>query len=142
MKNDFSHLPPLLAEIARVAGSVAAAQLAKARGGTECYIPARASDDHWLVQCVGRAAADKLCRHFAAQIDGDADRSRHKSHHGVKIVLPLGESGSRVESRRRARQALEEGKSLSEAALHAGVHQRTVQNIRRRMKDKRQGSLF
>jgi len=138
VKHDFSHLPPLLAEIAQVAGPVAAAQLAKARGGTECYIPARAPDDHWLVQCVGRAAADRLCKHFAAQIDGDADRSRH----GVKIVLPLGESGSRVESRRRARQALEEGKSLSEAARHAGVHQRTVQNIRRRMKDKRQGSLF
>ncbi len=138
MKPDFSHLPPLLAEIAQVAGPVAAAQLAKARGGVECYIPARAPDDHWLVQCVGRVAADRLCAHFAAQIDNDSDGSRH----GVKIVLPLGESGSRVESRRRVREALEAGKSLSEAARHAGVHQRTVQNIRRRMKDKRQGSLF
>ncbi|KAF0136668.1 MAG: hypothetical protein FD139_727 [Methylocystaceae bacterium] len=138
MKADVSHLPPLLAEIAEVAGLVAAVQLAKAKGGTECYIPARAPDDHWLVQCVGREAADKLCAHFVAAIESDSGRSRH----GVKILLPLGEAGSRAEARRRVREALEQGKTLSEAARSGGVHQRTVQNIRARMKDKRQGSLF
>jgi hypothetical protein len=138
VKPDFSHLPPLLAEIAEVAGPVAALQLAKAKGGVKCYIPARAPDDHWLVQCVGREAADKLCAHFVAAIDSDSGRSLH----GVTILLPLGESGSRVEARRRAREALEEGKSLSEAARRGGLHERTVSNIRARMKDKRQGSLF
>lgn len=137
-KSDLSYLPPLLAEIAEVAGPVAALQLAKAKGGVECYIPARAPDDHWLVQCVGREAADKLCAHFVAAIDSDSGRSRH----GVKILLPLGESGSRAESRRRVIDALESGASAADAARRGGVHQRTVQNIKARMKDKRQGSLF
>lgn len=138
MKPDFSHLPPLLAEIAEVAGPVAAAQLAKAKGGTECYIPARAPDDHWLVQCVGREAADKVCAHFVAAIESDSGKSRH----GVKILLPLGDSGTAADARRRAREALDSGASLSEAARRSGLHQRTVQNIRARMKDRRQGTLF
>jgi hypothetical protein len=138
MKTDLSYLPPLLAEIAEVAGLPAALKLAKEKGGVECYIPARAPDDHWLVQCVGREAADKLCAHFVAAIESDSGRSRH----GVKILLPLGESGTAADARRRAREALDNGASLSEAARRSGLHQRTVQNIRARMKDRRQGSLF
>lgn len=138
MKSDYSFLPPLLAEIAEVAGLPAALKLAKEKGGVECYIPARAPDDHWLVRCVGREAADRLCAHFAAAIDNDSRRSLH----GVKILLPLGESGSRAEARGRAREALERGASLAEAARRSGLHQRTVQNIRAKMKDGRQGSLF
>jgi hypothetical protein len=137
-KSDLSYLPPLLAEIADVAGLPAALKLAKERGGVECYIPARAPDDHWLVQCVGREAADKLCAHFVAAIESDSGKSRH----GVKILLPLGDSGTAADARRRAREALDSGASLSEAARRSGLHQRTVQNIRARMKDRRQGSLF
>lgn len=131
-------LPPLLAEIAEVAGLPAALKLAREKGGVECYIPARVSDDHWLVRCVGREAADKISAHFSAAIDDD----RRKSRHGVKILLPLGQTGSRADARRRAIEALDQGASLADAARRSGLHQRTVQNLRAKMQDNRQGSLF
>ena len=40
------HLPPLLNEIAEVAGVVAALAIAEARGGTRVHLPARAPDGH------------------------------------------------------------------------------------------------
>ncbi|MBX3527539.1 MAG: hypothetical protein KF904_15150, partial [Rhodoblastus sp.] len=73
------HLPPLLNEIAEVAGVVAAVAIAEARGGTRVHFPARAPDGHWLVALVGREAADELCAHFRATQAG-----------GSYVLIPVG----------------------------------------------------
>ena len=51
---DFSYLPGALAEIASVAGLVAALAIAEKWGGARAYFPARVSEGHWLVDLVGR----------------------------------------------------------------------------------------
>lgn len=133
MAEDYSFLPPLLAEIANVIGLYATMKLTADWGGCEVYIPARASDGHWLVQSVGRDSADKLCAYFAARIEGESRRA----HHGAKITLPLGQRGSRDVARRRAIELLDRGASVREAARGAGLHARTIQNIRAKLRKER-----
>lgn len=133
MAEDYSFLPPLQAEIATVIGLYATMKLASEWGGCEIYIPTRAPDGHWLVQSIGRKAADGLCAYFAAHIEYDGGRA----HHGVKITLPLGQSGIRDMARRRAIELLDKGASLREAARGSGLHQRTIQNIRARLRKER-----
>jgi hypothetical protein len=136
MDEDYSFLPPLQAEIATVIGLYATMKLAAEWGGCEIYIPARAPNDHWLVQSIGREAADGLCAYFAAHIEGDGRRA----HHGVKITLPLGQAGSREKARCRAIELLDKGASLKEAARGSGLHQRTIQNIRAKLRSERAGA--
>lgn len=57
-------LPPLLAEIAEVAGTGAALSLVAAHGGQRIYIPASMGDGHPLVRLLGRDAADALAGRF------------------------------------------------------------------------------
>lgn len=136
MSEDYSFLPSLQAEIATVIGLYATMKLAAEWGGCEIYIPARAPDGHWLVQSIGRKATDELCAYFAAHIEGD----ERCAHHGVKIVFPLGQAGSREKARRRAIELLDKGASLREAARGTGLHQRTIQNIRAKLRSERAGA--
>jgi DNA-binding NarL/FixJ family response regulator len=131
-------LPGVLGEIASVAGEAAALQLAAEKGGTRVYIPARCSEAHWLVNCVGRAAAEKMCAHFAVE-----------GKRGAEIMLPLADAGAfprfRRAMARRIHQLDRQGKSSSEIARAAGVNQRTVHKHRARHRGGRksdQGSLF
>ena len=108
-------LPGVLAEIAEVAGTDAALAIAESRGGTDAYIPADASDDHWLVQLVGRQAADLICRHFAFEAPDVA-------RHGVMVTLPMGRLNYV-----RMDQMIVEGRSSAAAIARAcGVTSRTV----------------
>ncbi|QPC44608.1 helix-turn-helix domain-containing protein [Kaustia mangrovi] len=129
----YGWLPSILAEIAETAGLEAALKLAAERGGTEVYIPAACSDDHWLAACVGREAADRICRHFAS------------GHGGISLRLPLGPQGSIAEMRRIADRMIAEGRPTSEIARAVGYTSRTVERRRARLRsrhDPRQGSLF
>lgn len=129
----YSWLPSILAEIAEAAGLEATLKLAAARGGTEVYIPAACSDDHWLVACVGREAADLTCRYFAS------------GHGGISLRLPLGPQGSIAEMRRIADRMIAEGRPTSEIARAVGYTSRTVERRRARLRsrpDPGQADLF
>lgn len=81
-------LPGILAEIAEIAGEPAAVLIAARVGGQRVYIPAKVSDDHWLVDCVGREKADRICRHF--KVDG----------RGQRVDVPLAAAGAYPQLRR------------------------------------------
>lgn len=122
-------LPPVLRTIADAAGVTAALKLAQARGGTRIYVPHRVTDDHWLAELVGLAAAQEIARLYA----------------GENIDIPLGLTGSAQNARRAAREALDAGASVAQAARAAGITERTVYNLRSRegrRQNPDQGNLF
>jgi hypothetical protein len=126
----YSWLPQVLAEIAEVAGLDAALKLAEKRGGTEVYIPLSAADDHWLVELVGRDAADAICAYF---------------QHGVKVTLPAGPRGSLAKIRATAERMIAERRPTSEIALACGYTLRGVWKRKARLRerdDRRQGKLL
>lgn len=136
MRADFGYLPALLAEIAEVAGLPAALAIAEAKGGINAHFPAHAPDGHWLVECVGRKRADRLCAHF---------RTTRQSGAGVTLLVPLGPRNFYARARRRAMELTEEGASREEVAQQLGVHVRTIQRHRGRLRDlqsRKQGRLF
>lgn len=128
------YLPAVLAEIADAAGLPAALAIADHCGGTKTHLPGRAPEGHWLVELVGREAADKICNHFRSR-DG-----------GVTLRIPLGPKGFYNQARRRAEEMIEQGKSSRAIASALGIHQRSVERYRARAKDigkdSRQGRLF
>lgn len=117
-------LPGVLAEIASVIGAGAALAIAARAGGTRTYLPARVNDGHWLVETVGREAADKLCAHFAI------DHRR-----GQRIDIPLF-GGSYKQLQRLINERLDkleaEGASSQQIARTTGITQRTVHRHRAR----------
>lgn len=127
-------LPGVLDEIAEVAGLPAAIAIAARTGGTRVYIPARAEDDHWLVDCVGRRAADKICARFS----------------GERIDMPLYHGGAYPQLRRAIAKRVHDldrsHRSSREIAIQVGVTQRTVHRHRRAHRgdgdDDGQGSLL
>jgi hypothetical protein len=130
--------PSVFDELVAVAGEAAALKLVAAHGGTIRHIPARVrSDDHWLVQCVGRDAAETLCAHYRQMMASE-------SWSGQKILVPLGPAGTGAEARRRLAKAIEGGASNAKAARAAGLHERTARRMRRRLRsdDPSQGRLF
>ncbi len=121
-------LPPVLRTIADAAGVTAALALAHARGGTRIYVPHEVAEDHWLAGLVGLDAAREIARLYA----------------GENIDIPLGPTGAAQNARRAARQALDAGASVAQAARAAGVTERTVYNLRSRdgRQNPVQGNLF
>lgn len=119
-------LPQVIAEIAEVAGPDAAWALARARGGQRVFVPAEAENGHWLVELVGMEAARVICKHFST------------NGRGGDVLIPMASAARRRELFDRT---LREHKVDSAAAI-LGVHRRTVQRHRKRMRDKGQGRLF
>ncbi len=121
-------LPHLLSELADVVGQGKALAFARDFGGRRLSVPRRErmGEDHRLVQALGRAGADRL-----ADLYG-----------GETIDVPMGPVGTLAEARRRLARALDDGASIDGAAATAGLHRRTAQRMRRKIKDGSQGSLF
>ena len=124
-------LPGVLQEIAEVAGEAAALAIASRAGGTRIYLPARAADEHWLVQAVGRAHADALCDHFA--VDG----------RGARLDVPLHVGGTFRQLQRAIAEVvhkMDDGSEASsrEIARKVGITQRTVHRHRARHRGGRQ----
>ncbi|CAM5764675.1 helix-turn-helix domain-containing protein [Bosea minatitlanensis] len=119
-------LPPLLAEIAEVAGLDAALAIAEAKGGQQVFIVAHLRPDNWLVRAVGLDKARVVSDHFCS------GRLRQK------LTIPLGPAGSYQALRRRTARALEEaasrGASANQMAAAAGVTTRTVHRFRSRQR--------
>lgn len=125
--SDDLDLPPLLAELASVAGVGRALQFAREFGGRKIKVPFKMADDHPFVVALGRAGAE----HLAELRAGDS------------LVVPLGPAGTTAEARRRLAKALLDGGSINTAAAAAGLHHRTAQRMRRKIKGGGgQGSLF
>lgn len=122
-----SSLPGVLAEIADIAGTEIAWAIARAQGGITVYIPAQPGDDHWLVELVGREAADKISQHFVP------------GKNGIRIEIPM---AKHTRARERLVKALEAGMTAPQAALAAGMHQRSAYRARKRIRKQKQGSLF
>lgn len=127
-------LPGVLGEIADVAGIPAALALADKVGGTRINIPARAQDDHWLVETVGREAADKICDYFRTL------SAEHREAGARHIVIPLGATGPLAQARRTLITELESGTSARQAARKAGVSERTAFRMRAKLKEGRRAA--
>ncbi len=130
-----STLPGILGDIADIAGASVALEIAQSHGGTRVSIPPRAEPDHWLTTLVGLETADRICRGLAT-LDAEG-RLKGIS----KEVIPLGPVSVLRNARRKAHQALAEGKSAREAARLAGLHERTIWRMKAE-EDDGQGSLF
>lgn len=113
-------LPPVLAEIARVAGLRAAILIGAHKIG-RIYIPTvdRLAEDHWLAQLVGMPEA----RAISAGIG-----------HGPLDIPPAVQWHSR---RRKQWEAIQQmtvdGASLTDIARALGVDRSTVRRVRRRL---------
>lgn len=101
-------------------------KLCRQHGGRDKYIPFNAADDHWLVLCVGRDAADTLCMHFSAGI-----RS------GSRLLLPMGKVQEGQKSASTICNMTDKGRTANEIASKLGVHVRTVYRARKKLKDTR-----
>lgn len=123
--SEHHYLPALLAEIADVAGLPAALAIAQEKGGVRVHFPARAPDGHWLVRCVGREAADKICGHFRATMQG-----------GIYLQIPLGPKNFYRNAYALAMQMIASGEASNEQIAAAlGIHRRTVERHRARARD-------
>ncbi len=133
----FDGLPPVLREIAEVAGLEAALALARQYGGLEVAIPRRASYDHWLARCVGAKPAAQICDHFRV-VDADGHAIGN-----FRLYIPQAGTGAAAQARQQLVADLEAGQlSLRAAARRAGLTERTARRIRGKVRDERQGSLF
>ena len=128
----YSWLPPVLAEIADIAGLDAAMALAEARGGQRVFIPASAGPDHWLVRTVGETAASLICEHYRGGTNGET------------IDVPAGPASSYRKQARKIRQMIDGGASSNEIVRATGLVFRTVTRHRARARsaDNRQGKLL
>ncbi|MBI1201452.1 MAG: hypothetical protein GC182_02965 [Rhodopseudomonas sp.] len=124
-------------EIADIVGEPAAVLLAARVGGTRVFVPAKVSDGHWLVDCIGRQKAELLASHYA--VDG----------RGMRIDVPLGGGGAYPQLRRTiAKRVHDMDKSNASSrtiARDVGITARTVHRHRaahKGAKNKDQGSLF
>lgn len=125
--DEFDYLPPPLDEVARAVGIAKALALWEREAGANIYIPKRAPEGHWLVECLGREAADALGAHFPR---------------GTRLLIPLLEKSFYKRARMQAAQMLENGASRRDVVRATGVHERTIYRVKRRMKDSKQGQLF
>lgn len=134
----YGWLPEILSAIAEVAGLDAALQIAEEHGGTRMSFPAFLPDgDHWLINCVGREAAEKICKHFRQGTGGDGFA-------GAYVLIPRGPTGAIAGARRRMAKVLREGGSASDAARAAGMTERTAYRTKKRIRERgdKQGELF
>lgn len=126
-------LPGVLAQIANVAGEDAAIAIARARGGTQVYIPPEPGPDHWLTRLIGMAAARAVADELTCGVGS------------IRVDLPLGPDGHAAQARARVDAMLREGASERDIALATRY---TIRGIRRRralmgkVRDDRQLTLF
>jgi len=105
--------PGILADVARVAGPLAAVRLARAKGGGRAYIPRPENlhPGHWLSALLGQEPARAV-----AEVLG-----------GGEVEVPLGPAaGNRARVWASIRRGLKQGLSVEQAARQAGVSARTV----------------
>ncbi len=121
-------LPGVLNEIADVVGIDAAMKIATTFGGTDAYIPAKPTDNHWLVALLGRPTAIALCNHFATWSGQGC---------GIRISIPLGPASYLASRTALIRSLIREGKSVREIARIAQISQRAVYRQKKIMREEK-----
>lgn len=130
-------VPAQLREIAEAAGVEAALTILRLKAGQEIWIPLRADADHWLTRAVGPDLAERICAHFRVE---NADG---REVGNVRIYVPLAGRGAMARAKRQLAEDLKAGRlSLREAAVRAGLSERTARALLARLRDTRQGELF
>lgn len=111
-------LPGILAEIAAATDEAVAAKVALRFGGQTIKLPAKPRETSPLVRCVGMA---------------DARRIVEAIGHG-QVTIPMAHLRGQGARRRAAAKLIAEGRSISQVARTADMHERTVSLIKQRMK--------
>jgi Mor family transcriptional regulator len=125
---DTDLLPPILQNIVAGIGLPLTMKLVQARGGVRLYVPKlELEDDHYLVQLLGREAAEKLQSMFG----GDEHFDLPKAERALRAVRD-------TEIRRRRIK----GESVRSLALEYGLTERQIYAICDELMDDRQVSLF
>lgn len=96
-------LPPLLRQIAEVAGAAAAVQLARDYGGTEIYIRKKLDTDHVLVRSVGMQSAALILDALGA---GALEVPLGPSRYGEQLARAIAERQKAGQSERQIARAL------------------------------------
>ncbi|EFO31656.1 conserved hypothetical protein [Roseibium sp. TrichSKD4] len=123
-------LPGYLGEIAEAAGVDAALAIAEVRGGTRIDIPARVSEGHWLIDVVGREAADLICEYFRTL---SPDQREAGARH---IVIPRGPAAILKQAQQRLEKELLLGASVRSAARASGLSERTAFRVQKKLRDR------
>lgn len=115
--------PGILQEIADAAGIDAALKIAKAKGGTNVYLPGADSADreNWLKELVGEEAAAKIGRSCAPK--------------GVRVDIPLGPFSRNALLSAEIRRRLDASENVSEIARAVGCAARTVVRQKHRLRE-------
>lgn len=116
-----TELPGILREIAEVAGEEAALAIARARGGTQVYIPEKAAPGHWLTELVGLELAGAIIRQLTCEVGGR------------RVDLPLGPCGHAAGQRARVDAMIRDNRSERDIALATGYSIRAVRRRRARI---------
>lgn len=114
-----THLLGILAEIAEATDVETARKVALRFGGRRIKLPARPRESTPLAKAVGLPAARAI-----------VDALGHGEH-----LIPFGPYGGPSARRRQAATVIHKGGSVAEAAVSAGVHERTAWRVKARMKD-------
>ena len=122
-----------LAELESAIGADATLSLIEAKGGTNIFIPATITPDHWLVDLLGLDAAAKLCEYFAVgavNAHGDTVGLR-----GGVYTIPNNKTRARgLRYRQAVLTASLAGRTVTEIALHLGIHIRNVKRWRAKLR--------
>ena len=122
-----------LAELESVIGADATLSLIEAKGGTNIFIPATITPDHWLVDLLGSDAATKLCQYFAiGSLNSHGDTVGLR---GGRYTIPNGKGRAhRLRQRQAVLTASLAGRTVTEIALHLGIHIRNVKRWRAKLR--------
>ena len=127
MTDDGAHLlPGVLREVAEEAGVRAALKLADAFGGRELYVPFKLTDEHPIVEAIGKEASAKMVKLYG----------------GGRVLVPLDPNASASRQKRTIVKMLREGKSVQTIAGACGCHIRTVLRVKADKDDGDQFDLF
>lgn len=125
---DTDLLPPILQDIVALVGLPLTMTLVQARGGVRLYVPKlELDDDHYLVQLLGREAAEKLQNAYG----GDEHFDIPKAERALRAVRD-----SKIRYQRRC------DLSVSSLALEYRLTERQIRTICGELVDDRQVSLF
>lgn len=103
----------ILTDLASVIGWEATASIVRYVGGQSRRIPLYASDEHWLVEFIGREKADLLCARYG----------------GDTIWVPKNDGGVRQIRDARIRLLREEGATINALAKEFHLTDRQIYNV-------------
>lgn len=116
-----SPVPELLREIAKVTDAETALAVARAKGGQRAYIGPNPGEDHWLSRAVGLPAARKIATALCP------------AYGGLEFEIPTASQRRTFIADCVERQTLA-GQSKNKIAAALGIHHRTVQAYRARLR--------